>query len=153
MRALAIAILPLVLGGQAAQSANYPSEMRGAWAGSRGAECRDTQCVCNSYLKDPSETDGEVFVFERNKKKGFGGEGESEELNISVKKIGSSRWKIVDRYHEHLDEPGRPAWRRDVYEASVRDGLLLIKGEDGHVHRWTRCPQQSPVPQGKKPKG
>ena len=38
-------------------------------------ECRDTQCVCNSYLKDPSKTDGDVLAFEKNKKTSFG-EGE-----------------------------------------------------------------------------
>jgi hypothetical protein len=151
MKAFAIAILPLVLGFHAAHAANYPAEVQGVWAGSRGAECRDTQCVCNSYLKDPSKTDGDIFVFKKNKREFFGGEGESETSNISVKKIGRLRWRITERYYEHGDYPGRPAWRPDVYEATIKDGLLVIKNKDGDIHRWMRCSPQLSGPPGKKP--
>ena len=154
MRASAIAIAALVLGAHAAPAANYPPEMRGVWAGSRGTECRDTQCVCNSYLKDPNKVDGDIDVFEKNKKRSFGGEGTPREArNISVKKIGPARWKIAERfYNDHGGPNYEGAWQTMAYEATIKDGLLVFKNEYGS-HPYARCSQQSPARQGKEPKG
>ena len=160
MRAFAVAILPLVLWMQSAQAANYPSEMRGTWAAlSDCHECPDrpevAQRACDTYRANPNEVEGDIDVFEKNKRKSFGGEGTPNVArNISVKKIGPVRWKIAERYfNDHGGPRYDGAWQTMVYEATIKDGLLVIKEKDSGVYRSMRCPPQSPGSPSEKPKG
>jgi hypothetical protein len=148
MKAFAVAILPLVLGVHPAQAATYPTELQGIWVPQD--EGPKVKRACDSFRKSGEHPDG-MLIFEKTEMSAYGGYADYTDKNISVKKIGPSRWKIADRHYHDGEGDDRPGMRTVRYEVVTEGDLLKIKDKYG-VHRYTRCPQQSPVPQGEMPK-
>jgi hypothetical protein len=146
MKAFAIAILSLAFGAHAAQSASYPSELQGVWGSQFDFENSRPEVAlrnCHIYHTKREDTDG-VLVFEKTEKHSYGGYADYTDKNISVKKIGPSRWKIADRHYHDGEGDDRPGMRTVTYEVTIEGDLLKIKDKYG-VHRYTRCPPYDPV--------
>ena len=146
MKAFAIAILSLALGAHAAQSASYPSELQGVWGSQFDFENSRPEVgerACASYRSSRKHADG-MLVFERMQKNSYGGYADYTDKNISVKKIGPTRWKISDRHYHDGEGGGRPGMKTVTYGVTIEGDLLKIKDKYG-VHRYTRCPPYDPV--------
>lgn len=136
------AFLSILTCGHSVLAADYPSEMRGIWAG-RAEFAGDNRlsvarATCQSYAQNPADIRGDVIVFEEKKKILFGGYADTTETNISVTQISPKGWKIVDKRYDDGEGSGKVGWKNVTYEIKIENNTLL-KTEDGQISRYERC--------------
>jgi hypothetical protein len=123
-------------------AADYPSEIRGIWAG-RAEFAGDNRisvarATCQSYAKNPADIRGDVIIFGEKKKELLGGYVDTTETNISVTQISPTSWKIVDKRYDDGEGEGKVGWRNVTYEIKIENNTLL-KNEGGQLSRYERC--------------
>jgi hypothetical protein len=121
-----------------AMADQYPAV--GAWAAFDPSLPEQILESCASYKRDPKRVVGNVIVFDGAKKTEFnGGYLEQEDTtNISVKKIGPNKFRIVDPV-EGDEEGGGPRPTTRTYELTLGNGRLLISEGSYPATEYVDC--------------
>ena len=121
-----------------AMADQYP--VVGVWAAIDPSSPEQTFKSCASYKRDSKAVVGNVIVFDGAKKIEFnGGYLEQEDTtNISVKKIGPSKFRIVDPIEDD-EEGGGPRPTTRTYELTLGNGRLLISEGSYPATEYVDC--------------